>query len=161
MIKWLGSNGWYKKEPCCSDKKVSFMNLKWFVFGIAMILLFLITIYYAQNSCYFNTAVQTFAVQSNEEGLEEISNASQEPLKAIVMTGLGNITDPEVNVPLAEVIGLTPEDVDVENGDVSIVINLPSYCPLKDRIISDIKESIGKIIGVESVEVKLKEEVEG
>lgn len=79
--------------------------------------------------------------------------------KDSVMKVLNNIKDPERDAPLAEIVGLKPEDVEIQGSAVTVTINLPSYCPLKDNISSSIKKELGKIRGVESVEVKLKDEL--
>lgn len=76
-----------------------------------------------------------------------------------VIEVLSKINDPERDAPLAEIIGLKPENVNVEGSKVTVIINLPSYCPFKDSITSTIKEEVGKIEGVKSVEVKLREEL--
>lgn len=77
-----------------------------------------------------------------------------------VMQVLSKIDDPERDAPLAEVIGMKTDDITVEGGKVTVVINLPSYCPFKKEITSTIKEEVGKMDGVESVEVRLKSELE-
>ena len=71
-----------------------------------------------------------------------------------VRSALKTVKDPELNLDLV-VLGLV-YDIEVDEGDVHIVMSLTSpMCPVADQIVSDARDAVSKIEGVESCEVDL------
>ncbi len=76
--------------------------------------------------------------------------------KAAVMKELEKVIDPEIGIPITK-MGLIDE-VKVEKGKVTIIYHFTvPFCPLAAKITSDIKNTVMKIKGVKSVELKLKQ----
>ena len=71
-----------------------------------------------------------------------------------VRSALKTVKDPELNLDLV-VLGLV-YDIEVDEGDVRVVMSLPSpMCPVADQIVLDARNAISEIEGVESCEVDL------
>jgi metal-sulfur cluster biosynthetic enzyme len=71
-----------------------------------------------------------------------------------VRSALKTVKDPELNLDLV-VLGLV-YDIEVDEGDVHVVMSLTSpMCPVADQIVSDARDAVSKIEGVESCEVDL------
>ena len=71
-----------------------------------------------------------------------------------VRSALKTVKDPELNLDLV-VLGLV-YDIEVDEGDVHVVMSLTSpMCPVADQIVSDARDAISKVEGVESCEVDL------
>ena len=71
-----------------------------------------------------------------------------------VRNALKTVKDPELNLDLV-VLGLV-YDIEVEEGDVHVVMSLTSpMCPVADQIVLDAKAAITEVEGVESCEVDL------
>ncbi len=71
-----------------------------------------------------------------------------------VRSALKTVKDPELNLDLV-VLGLV-YDIEVDEGDVHVVMSLTSpMCPVADQIVSDARDAISKLDGVESCEVDL------
>jgi len=79
---------------------------------------------------------------------------SDDPIVASVRSALSNVEDPELGVDIVS-LGLLYE-VEHERGRVRIVHTLTSMgCPLGPAIERDIRDALGGIEAVESVEVEL------
>jgi metal-sulfur cluster biosynthetic enzyme len=77
---------------------------------------------------------------------------------ALVRRVAGAVKDPEVRTPIAE-LGLL-DDVEIAGGHVTVHFHLTSpLCPavFAGRIGKDIRRRVGKLPGVESVEVVLQD----
>jgi len=73
-----------------------------------------------------------------------------------VRTALEGVMDPELHRNLVE-LGMV-RDIAVDGGSVSVTVALTTIaCPLKDRIASDVKDTVGALAGVDSVQVELTE----
>ena len=71
-----------------------------------------------------------------------------------VRNALKTVKDPELNLDLV-VLGLI-YDIDVDGGDVHVVMSLTSpMCPVADQIVQDAKAAVSGLEGVESCEVDL------
>jgi metal-sulfur cluster biosynthetic enzyme len=71
-----------------------------------------------------------------------------------VRSALKTVKDPELNLDLV-VLGLV-YDIEVDEGDVHVVMSLTSpMCPVADQIVSDARNAISNIEGVENCEVDL------
>ena len=71
-----------------------------------------------------------------------------------VRDALKSVKDPELNLDLV-VLGLI-YDIEVEGGDVHIVMSLTSpMCPVADQIVVEAREAVSGVEGVESCEVDL------
>ena len=71
-----------------------------------------------------------------------------------VRSALKTVKDPELNLDLV-VLGLV-YDIEVDEGDVHVVMSLTSpMCPVADQIVSDARDAVSKIEGLESCEVDL------
>ena len=71
-----------------------------------------------------------------------------------VRSALKTVKDPELNLDLV-VLGLV-YDIEVDEGDVHVVMSLTSpMCPVADQIVSDARDAVSGIEGVESCEVDL------
>lgn len=71
-----------------------------------------------------------------------------------VRNALKTVKDPELNLDLV-VLGLV-YDIEVEEGDVHVVMSLTSpMCPVAEQIVVDAREAVSRIDGVESCEVDL------
>ena len=71
-----------------------------------------------------------------------------------VRSALKTVKDPELNLDLV-VLGLV-YDIEVDEGDVHVVMSLTSpMCPVADQIVSDARDAISTLDGVESCEVDL------
>jgi len=71
-----------------------------------------------------------------------------------VRNALKTVKDPELNLDLV-VLGLI-YDIDVDGGDVHVVMSLTSpMCPVADQIVQDAKAAVSGVEGVESCEVDL------
>jgi ATP-binding protein involved in chromosome partitioning len=77
---------------------------------------------------------------------------------AKVMETLRGVKDPEINVDLVT-LGMI-EDLKVDGGAVSLTVNLTTPgCPLKGQVEKDVREAIGRVPGVASVQVKMGHKV--
>ncbi len=66
-----------------------------------------------------------------------------------VRSALKTVKDPELNLDLV-VLGLV-YDIEVDEGDVHVVMSLTSpMCPVADQIVTDARNAISEIEGVES-----------
>ena len=73
-----------------------------------------------------------------------------------VRKALEGVIDPELHKSLIE-LGMVRR-VQIDGSQVSITVALTTMgCPLKDRIVSDVKEAVGALEGVGGVEVELTE----
>ena len=71
-----------------------------------------------------------------------------------VRNALKTVKDPELNLDLV-VLGLI-YDIDVDGGDVHVVMSLTSpMCPVADQIVQDAKAAVSGVEGVESCEIDL------
>ena len=71
-----------------------------------------------------------------------------------VRTALKSVKDPELNLDLV-VLGLI-YDIDVEGGDVHVVMSLTSpMCPVADQIVVEAETAISGVEGVESCKIDL------
>ena len=71
-----------------------------------------------------------------------------------VRNALKSVKDPELNLDLV-VLGLI-YDIDVDGGDVHVVMSLTSpMCPVADQIVQDAKAAVSGVEGVESCEIDL------
>lgn len=74
--------------------------------------------------------------------------------EASVMDALNEVKDPEINLPLPE-LGMI-EGVEIDGGFVLVKVLLTTAgCPLKATITGDIEEAVGKVEGVETVQVSM------
>lgn len=73
-----------------------------------------------------------------------------------VRKALESVMDPELDKSLIE-LGMI-RNVDVDGTQVGITVALTTMgCPLKEEIVGDVKEAVGALAGVDSVEVELTE----
>ena len=87
------------------------------------------------------------------EAAQEPRTADAGKIEQKVLQELTDIKDPERGGSLTQFAPVN--GVKVSDGKAVININLPSYCPLKGKIINDIKERIGKLPGIREVDVIL------
>ena len=80
--------------------------------------------------------------------------AAKELSREIVLQALGNVKDPEIGKDLVS-LGMI-EDVKVEGGKVSFVVNLTTpACPLKDEIRGSALAAVEALDGVSDVEITM------
>lgn len=78
------------------------------------------------------------------------------PTKKDIEHVLKNIPDPEIGVSLWDLGLVYAIDIDKKTGKVSILMTLTTVgCPLFDQIAGPIREEVGKLAGVKSVDVEL------
>lgn len=71
-----------------------------------------------------------------------------------IRNALKGVKDPELGLDLV-VLGLI-YDIEIEDADVHATISLTSpMCPVADQIVTDVKETIEGVEGVESADVEL------
>ena len=71
-----------------------------------------------------------------------------------IRDALKSVKDPELNLDLV-VLGLI-YDIDVDGGDVHVVMSLTSpMCPVADQLVEDAKTAVSGVDGVESCEIDL------
>lgn len=69
---------------------------------------------------------------------------------------LKNIPDPEIGVSLWDLGLVYRIDIDKKSGKVAILMTLTTVgCPLFDQIAGPIREEVGKLTGVKSVDIEL------
>jgi len=78
--------------------------------------------------------------------------------KEVVLEALREVYDPELGINVVD-LGLI-KDVKIENAYVNIdmILTIPG-CPLRDYLLSQVKETVENLEGVESVTVNLLEDV--
>ena len=78
--------------------------------------------------------------------------------KDTVITALRDVYDPELGINVVD-LGLI-KDVKIDNNDVTIdmIFTIPG-CPLRDYMLSQIKETVESIEGVKSVTVNILDDV--
>jgi serine O-acetyltransferase len=78
--------------------------------------------------------------------------------KESILESLREVYDPELGINVVD-LGLI-RDVKIENGQVNIdmILTIPG-CPLRDYLLSQVKETVENLEGVESVTVNLLEDV--
>lgn len=78
--------------------------------------------------------------------------------KDTVITALRDVYDPELGINVVD-LGLIKE-VKIDNSDVTIdmIFTIPG-CPLRDYMMSQIKETVESIEGVKSVTVNILDDV--
>jgi metal-sulfur cluster biosynthetic enzyme len=118
------------------------IGLVFFVFGLAI--------------SHFCLRQDDYSAQKSAQGIPSVQEPdalTQE--EKIIREELDKITDPEFNAPLTKFISIN--SIEIDDGKVTIEINLPPWCPYKEKIIALIKEQISRVKNVKSVEVMLKE----
>jgi metal-sulfur cluster biosynthetic enzyme len=85
--------------------------------------------------------------QSSDKTQDSASQAKEN----LIREELNNIKDPETGGPLPSFVPI--DRITVEGAKATIVVRIPSYCPLKAKIIQLIKDRISVIEGVHEVEV--------
>ncbi|MGB9681376.1 MAG: metal-sulfur cluster assembly factor [bacterium] len=78
--------------------------------------------------------------------------------KEMILDSLKEVYDPELGINVVD-LGLI-RDVKINDGDVNIdmILTIPG-CPLRDYLLSQVKETVENLEGVESVTVNLLEDV--
>jgi serine O-acetyltransferase len=78
--------------------------------------------------------------------------------KESVLEALREVYDPELGINVVD-LGLI-KDVKIENAQINIdmILTIPG-CPLRDYLLSQVKETVENLEGVESVTVNLLEDV--
>ena len=72
-----------------------------------------------------------------------------------VRQALATVNDPEINRPITE-IGMVKSVEIAEDGAVRVAVYLTvSGCPMRDTIVTRVREAVGKVAGVTGVEVEL------
>ena len=96
--------------------------------------------------------VSTIEFQGNEEGIELITETD-------VRKALESVMDPELHKSLIE-LGMVRR-IRILKGQVDITLALTTLgCPLKDQIVADVKEAVGALEGVETIDIDLAEMTE-
>ncbi|MEK7129804.1 MAG: metal-sulfur cluster assembly factor [Patescibacteria group bacterium] len=76
--------------------------------------------------------------------------------KLNIQNVLKNIPDPEIGVSLWDLGLIYNIDIDAKLGNVTILMTLTTIgCPLFEQIAGSIREAVGKLPGVKSVDVEL------
>jgi len=76
------------------------------------------------------------------------------PTKEDIVNALSKVVDPEIGISVID-LGLI-YGIEISNGKVLIKMTLTSpYCPLSRLIVSQVKQAVEKVEGVENVEIKL------
>lgn len=72
-----------------------------------------------------------------------------------VRQALATVNDPEINRPITE-IGMVKSVEIAEGGVVRVAVYLTvSGCPMRDTIVTRVREAVGRVPGVTGVEVEL------
>ena len=78
------------------------------------------------------------------------------PTKKDIEKVLKSIPDPEIGVSLWDLGLIYNIDIDAKLGKITILMTLTTIgCPLFDQIAGPIREEIGKLAGVKTVDVEL------
>ena len=76
------------------------------------------------------------------------------PSEDAVLDALGNVIDPELGLDFVE-LGLI-YGVEIDGGDVNVTFTLTTpACPIGPQVTEQIKEFVGELDGVESVETNM------
>jgi ATP-binding protein involved in chromosome partitioning len=74
--------------------------------------------------------------------------------RAKIMEALRTVKDPELHVDIVS-LGMI-EDLQVEGGTVSFTVNLTTPgCPLKAQVEKEVREAVGRVPGVQAIQLKM------